>query len=171
MFFLIDSDGRKSGPFQISQLAEMVKSGQIAGESLIENAATQERAALCMNEDYIAALQAKNPTASSGPYRSPVPYSRAMPGEMSPSALNKGLNSRSGTEPSSWKVWAAITSAGLAVASAFFVPYIHLLFSIASIALAYQAKVDRYRKSELLLMAAAASVPIGLATVIIRAAL
>lgn len=163
MYFLLNQTEEKSGPYQINELVEMVDSGQIEADAVVEHSQKGGRTPLCLLPDFIAAQPGFKPSASPGPYKSPVPYTRAVPGRMPKEAIEKGLQeSKAGSEKAAWLAWAGWVCALSALICALLQPYFYLLFSIAALAFAQDSKNKGCRNADMLLILAAATVPLGL---------
>lgn len=164
VFFLVDALNEKTGPFEIAALLEMIESGEIDSSVIVENSGTGQKMPLSLLPEFIAAQPSFKPPTSPGPYKSPLPYTRTAPGRMTKEAIEKGLKqTKPGSGKATWLVWAGFACAISALICAWLLPYFYIAFSAAAVAFAQDSKTKGYRRADLLLILAAATIPLGLA--------
>lgn len=154
MYFLINLAGECVGPYDIESLRGQVNDGTIVPESVLVDSETGV-SIRARDLPQLFSLEAYTP------YKSPIQAGGLEEGESDAMRLERGHKSKDfGPTPKSAVLGWICVAAGLC--STIFTPYIFILFSMIGIYTGWKAKEGGHKPSELLVAAAAGSVPIGL---------
>lgn len=167
MYFVVTESGDQLGPHDIPTLKVWVLEGKILpGTPLKEIESDALIKAGELPELFPA--EASSSPAPYTPYKSPLPYAREMPGQVTEAALQRGLSQGKESHGPTPKItmigWASVAAGLLSI---LFTPYAFMLFSMLSIYLGWKAKSDGHKPSESLVIAGAGSIPLGLVLVFV----
>lgn len=165
MYFVVTDSGDQFGPHDIPTLKVWVLEGKVLPETPLK-AVNSEVMIKAGDMPELFPSQSSTGQALYIPYKSPLPYQRGMPGQVTEEALQRGLaqgkRDSGQVPPIVWLGW-AIVVAGLI--STFLTPFAFVLFAAVGIYFGWRAKSDNHKSAETLVIVAAGLVPVGLVIV------